>query len=418
MTTAQLKEQLKKLPNKPGVYLFKNSEKILYIGKALSLKNRVSNYLKAEDSRLKKMISEATKIDFIETKNDIEALILESQYIKKNRPDFNIMLRDDKQYFYVGLTNDLYPKVFLTHQPQNAERNQIEFIGPFTDGSALKTTLRLLRRIFPYCTCKQSHNNYCLNYHIGKCIGDCCLKKTETDNLKRLTYKKNIKAIKDLLSGKKSSLIKDLQKEMRELSSKEEYEKAIVLQEKIEKIKRIFENALIIRDAKESSNVLKELAEVVGIERTITRIEAYDIANIQGTYAVGAMVVFTNGKPDKNEYRKFKIYTKNSPDDTGMLREVLIRRFKHPEWASPDLVIIDGGKGQLNSARSITHPDIPVISIAKNEKHLGYKMLLMNNEISLTKLSINLKNLLLQIDSEAHRFAISYYRHLHKKSVK
>src|SRR3989344_1441274 len=443
MLISKLKEQLKKIPANPGIYLFRDSNnKPLYIGKALNLKKRVSNYLRNEDIRLTRMLAGAEKIDFIETNSDIEALILESRYIKKYRPDFNIRLRDDKQFSFVLFTHstssgqaEKYPKIFITHQPQIHE----EVIGPFTDAGALKTTLNLLRRIFPYCTCKQLHHNYCLNYHIEKCIGICCLKQRDVMTNDKLPmtneYRKNIKAIKDILSGKKSSLIKNLEKEMRALSDRQEFEKAQDLQYKIARLKRVFQNANIIHNSKfiiqnsktekENKNILKQLAKIIGMDCLPHRIEAYDIANIQGKYAVGAMAVFTDGKPDKNQYRKFKIYTKHTPDlpdrqagDTAMLREILTRRFNHPEWPYPDLIVIDGGKGQLNTAKKTIYrssTSIEVVAVTKNEKHIGHKITMENKEILLSKLPTSVKNLLLQINSEAHRFAINYYRKLHQK---
>ena len=431
MTTDRLKEQIKKLPAKPGIYLFKNSKnKPLYIGKALNLKNRLKSYLKIENPRLEKMIEESARVDVVETEGEIEALILESQYIKKYRPDFNIMLRDDKQYGFVGFTEEEYPKIFITHQPtfqkQGFWRN---YIGPFTDIGALKTTLRLLRRIFPYCTCKQTHHNYCLNYHIGKCIGVCCLKHNEHKNKEHKTYLKSIEAIKDILSGKKSMLIKKLENEMKKLSSRREYEKALELQYKIEKLKKIFANAKIIKSNTDvmihhnNVGVLKLMQRELQLPSYPRRIETYDIANIQGKYAVGAMVVFTNGKPDKNEYRKFKIQNRTTSQvgtlgDVGMLREVLARRLKHPEWPMPDLILVDGGKAQFNAIKSIIK-NIPIIALTKNEKHQGHKIITdSKKEIGLSKLPTQLKNLLLQINSESHRFAISYYRTLHLKSLK
>jgi excinuclease ABC subunit C len=442
MTSDRLKEQVGKLPGKPGIYLFKSKNKSLYIGKASNLKSRTNNYLKTSDPRLKKMIAEADRLDHVQTDSDIEALILESKYIKRFRPDFNIMLRDDKQYFFVGFTQENFPKIFLTHQPNNNFKFKIlnsklnsalaEFIGPFTDGNALKITLRLLRKIFPYCTCKQLHNNYCLNYHIGKCPGFCCLKNSELriTNYELSQYKKNLKAIREILSGKKSSVIKKLDKEMKNQSQKQEYEEAMELQYKIDRIKRVFENARILQSEKykaEASeiaqDVLKELAKAAEMEKVPNRIEAYDIANIQGNHAVGAMVVFMNGVQDKNEYRKFKIYTKKTADDTGMLKEVLARRFKHPEWQFPDLILIDGGKGQLNAAKNVVSSmqqvaRVKIIALTKDERHIGTKIITDNGiGIFLTKLSPDLKNLLLRIDSEAHRFAISYYRKSHRRSV-
>lgn len=458
--TAQLKEQIKKLPTESGIYLFKNSKnRSLYIGKALNLRNRAKSYLKTSNPRLQQMILETKKVDFIETGGDIEALILESQYIKKYQPPFNIMLRDDKQYAFVVFGEDEYPKIFITHQPEkdivsskyhvvrndNKLKNHTtyyklhttdSYIGPFTEVGALKTTLRLLRRIFPYCTCTQTHHNYCLNYHIGKCPGFCCLKQ-QNQNLKLKNqnakfYEKNIQHIKSILSGKKSSVTKNLEKEMKTLSKKQKYEKAQELQYKIKKIKRVFENARIIQDLPpfmiyhKDSQTMDFLQTLLNLRTPLRRIECYDIANIQGKHAVGAMVVFTNGQPDKNEYRKFKIYTKQTSDDTGMLKEVLTRRFNHSEWPYPDLIIIDGGKGQLSaSLKAVSNFQFPIskkleiIALTKNEKHMGYKIITENGkEISLSKLPLNTKNFLLQIDSEAHRFAISYYRQLHRKSIK
>lgn len=455
MTTDQLKKQIEKLPAKSGIYIFKGptlrpsskqASRPLYIGKALNLKNRLKFYLKTDGPRFRQMISEAKKIDFIETGDDIEALILESRYIKKYRPDFNIMLRDDKQYSFVGFTKEKYPKIFITHQPLNST----EFIGPFTDGNALKTTLRLLRRIFPYCTCKQTHHNYCLNYHIEKCLGFCCLKDSPelSRGIAKREYNKNIKAIEGILSGKKSSLIKNLEKDMKILGKKQEYEEALGLQYKIEKLKRIFKNAEIINKASSFMIYHKDvgaidfLQKLLNLRSPLRRIEAYDIADIQGKFVAGAMVVFTlqqdsgqaDWQPDKNEYRKFKIQNRTTSSkigDTKMLKEILTRRFNHSEWPMPDLILIDGGKAQLNTAISTitgtgsrtsygSRTSLIIIALAKNKKHQGEKIYIQNKKeaIPLLKLRPKARNLLLQINSEAHRFAISYYRNLHRKSLK
>src|SRR3989344_7064507 len=202
MNQAALKKYIPKLPSNPGIYIFKDAKKYLYIGKASNLKIRLGSYLKTKDFRIKKMVGLSQTLKFISTKSDIEALILESQLIKKFRPQFNIVMRDDKQYFFVGFSKNEMPRIYLTHQPDSDKH-----IGPFTDGNALKTTLRFLRSIFPYCTCNQLHHNYCLNYHIGKCLGFCCL-KSGASNKEKKTYSNNIKAIGKILSGKKNSFIK------------------------------------------------------------------------------------------------------------------------------------------------------------------------------------------------------------------
>ena len=503
MTNASLKKFISTAPSSPGIYIFsaKGGKKILYIGKAADIKARLRSYLKTKDSRILKMLALAISIKTLETGSEIEALITESQCIKKYKPAFNIMLRDDKQFFYVGITKEEWPKIFITHQPT--------FFGPFTDGTALKTTLRHLRRIFPYCTCKKPHHNFCLTYHIGKCPRFCCLKDSlERSGFGKLPilsdsrmdrriaekklYSKNIKAIKNILSGKKTLLLKHLETEMiklgkeaarsdnrserASLKEREKFQEAIELRDKIEKISRVFENARIIQNIpyydiskNYSEKTSSDLGKILKLKKYPYRIEGYDVANIQGKYAVGAMVVFVDGKPDKNEYRRFKIrYQKNQKlllqkhndrgniatidelaNDTAMLKEVLTRRFNHPEWPLADLIVVDGGKAQLSTTLAVVRskfkllnpkqiqnskPEkgpagplgsfagfkIPkIIALTKNEKHRAVKMFVQNKKeaVPLSKLPANVKNLLLHINSEAHRFATSYYRKLHRKKA-
>src|SRR3989338_8621812 len=256
MTNDSLKKFISSAPSSSGIYMFKERGKNIYTGKAANLKSRLRSYLKTADPRIQKMVSAANGLEFKVTDSDIEALILESQLIKNLQPRFNIVMRDDKQYFYVVFTPEKFPKIFLTHQPQkfktqilNSKSNSnvlkfkiknlnltnadIQYIGPFTDGTALKATLRYLRRIFPYCTCKNPHNNFCLNYHIGKCPGFCCLKDSPersrriADKKVLTDYKRNIRALKEILHGKRKSLIKDLAKEMSSAAKKEDFETAI-----------------------------------------------------------------------------------------------------------------------------------------------------------------------------------------------
>lgn len=418
-----------KIPTNPGVYFFKDAKGgILYIGKAANLKSRIRSYFdsRPKDPRITKMLASASRVDFQETDSEIEALILESQLIKKHQPLFNIMLRDDKQYFYVIFTGETFPKIFITHQPKGLPFEALAKEGPFTDGTALKITLKMLRRIFPYCTCKQKHNNYCLNYHLGNCPGFCCLKR-ETTVGQVVAYKKNVAAIKEILSGKKKSLIKRFEKEMNTLAKKGNLEKAIEFRDKIEKLKRIFENARIITERRDfdiskyqsdDRGVLEELKRKLGLKNIPHRIEGYDISNIQGKFATGAMVVFTDGQPDKNEYRKFKIHSIGG--DTQMLAEILHRRFNHPEWRFPDLILIDGGKGQLNAAVSAlkkSNQKIPVVALTKNLRHRGDHIFISTKKsaVPLKNLPVPVRNLILQIDAEAHRFAIGYYRRLHRR---
>ena len=296
-----------------------------------------------------------------------------------------------------------------------------DFIGPFTEGSALKTTLKALRRIFPYCTCKQKHNVMCLNGHIGACLGFCCLKSPENPDIK--SYLSNIKAIKDLLSGKRKNLISRLEKEMRARGKRLKLEEATEIHRKIEKVRRVFENAQIIQNmsAPHSSLALGRIKEFFNLPKTPARVEGYDVAHIQGRHIVGAMVVFKNGTPDKNSYRKFKIHSSKPGDDTGALREMLTRRINHAEWPAPDLVIIDGGMGQLNTALAVLELKSPVIALTKDDKHRGDHVIVSTLKKKpvrhpLVNLPEEVKNLILYVDTEAHRFAIGYYRRKHRKA--
>ena len=427
MKLESLKKVISKFPKKPGVYRFLDvHKKPLYIGKASNLKNRIISYTRPIDSRVANMVSDAKSLAFTETGSDIEALILESQLVKKNQPKFNIMLRDDKQYFFVAFTDENFSKIFLTHQStsRSIKAPIKEMIGPFTEGTALKTTLKALRRIFPYCTCKQKHNVMCLNGHIGACLGFCCLKKLENPN--RKSYLSNIRAIKEVLNGKRVSLIKRLEREMKQRGKRLKLEEASEIQGKIEKVRRVFENAQIIqrmsgeRIPDSSSESIKTF---FGLAKNPVRIEGYDVAHIQGKHTVGAMVVFRNGAPDKNSYRKFKIHSSNPGDDTGSLREMLTRRIKHMEWPAPDLVVIDGGMGQLNIAAEILGNNHPLIALTKNNKHQGDHVFVSVSkkrpaQYSLTDLPKEVKNLILSVDAEAHRFAIGFYRSLHKREMR
>ncbi len=414
-----------KIPKKSGVYFFRNSKgKIIYIGKAADLRNRLRSYFSksAKDARVLNMLKAAGKVSWQETGSEIEALILESQLIKKYRPQFNILMRDDKSYFYVAFTKEEFPKIRITHQPSSRQSFAELLVGPLTDGTALKTTLKLLRKIFPYCTCKEKHNNYCLNYHLENCPGYCCLKKeSRIKNQELRTYNKNIKAVRNILSGKRLSLAKQLEKEMNALAEKGDFEGAIKTRKQLASLNKIFENAKIISKPPEDSpqEVLKETQDAFGLVNLPRRIEAYDISNIQGTNAVGAMAVFTDGQPDKSEYRKFKIKYTRSGGDVTMLKEVLSRRLKHPEWPLPDLIIIDGGKAQLNAAVLTIPKSTSVIALTKNKKHRADHIFVAGNPkpLRLDFLTPDVRKLILWTNSEAHRFAISYYHRTHRKSA-
>ncbi|HVZ11378.1 MAG TPA: GIY-YIG nuclease family protein [Candidatus Paceibacterota bacterium] len=426
MTSLELTTFVKKLPMAPGVYLFQNAGgQNIYIGKASSLRARVRSYRDAADPRIRKMVAAAAGLKFIRTDSEIEALILESNLIKQKQPQFNIMLRDDKQYFYVGFTKEEFPRIILTHQPHDPT---VAYIGPFTEGTPLKAALRFLRTIFPYCTCTQRHHNFCLNYHIGKCLGYCCLREDsrymDPEQRPRALehYAANIRAIKEILEGKKSTLIKSLMKEMDRLARNDKMEDAIMLRNKIARLEHIFEHARIVKNSEILRRHEPFLARILKTGKTIRRIEGYDISNIHGQHAVGVMVMFRDGAADKNFYRLFNIKTVRGANDTAMLSEVLQRRLNHEEWPFPDLMVVDGGKGQTNAARATLAAlgiQIPVIGLVKDARHSGRAIIVpgRTQPVPLSKLSPADRNLLLAVDGEAHRFAIGHYRRTHRRQL-
>src|SRR3989344_1860918 len=412
-----------KIPSDPGVYFFRNkSGKILYVGKANNLKARLSSYFQKNQKSLKtkSLLNEASSVSWKILNSETEALIKESELIKKSLPKYNVLMRDDKQYFFVAITKEKYPRIFLTHQTPKGP----EYIGPFTDGVAIKSVLRLLRRAFPYCTCKRPHKNLCLNSRIGRCLGYCCTQNAVSHTPYAISYKNNISSIKSILTGKNKSLLKTLGKEMKKLSSAQKYEEAIKIRDQINSLQKIFAHKEIIsKDSiAESQKALRSLESILKIQN-IKRKEAYDIANIQGKYAYGSVAVFIEGLPAKDLYRIFKIKTVSGSNDPAMLKEVITRRFQHKEWEYPNVILVDGGKQQMNA---ISPPlqggaggGIKIVALTKNKKHVGDHIYISGHTqpLPLDTIPSPLKNLLINLDSEAHRFAIKHYRQSHRNML-
>lgn len=416
MDPLKLKDIVKKAPHQPGIYQFKDKGgKAIYIGKAHLLNQRLKSYCKPIDFRIRAMITEASSLSFTPTNSDIEALILESQFIKTRKPKYNIVMRDDKRYSFVAFTKEDFSKIYIAHQIKEGA----EYIGPFTEGSAIRSTLKYLRKIFPYCTCSQRHNRRCLNAHIGKCLGFCCLKDSKYTSDQKKDYQRNIKAIRDILDGKKNNVLKRIESEMKAVANKGDFDRAILLRETISRLNRVFDNARIIRKTYDAGYAINELSLLLDMP-LINRVEGYDISNIQGQMAVGSMVVFEKGVPNSDEYRLFNIKTVSGSNDTEMLKEILTRRFNHPEWPNPDLILIDGGRGQLNISSLAIPKNIKIISLTKDEKHVGSHIYIRGNKnpIKLADISEPVKNMILSIDNEAHRFAINSYRKKHRKKMR
>jgi excinuclease ABC subunit C len=405
--------EIKELPKTPGVYCFKDKEgRFLYIGKAASLKSRAQSHFSQPSFRDNLFIKKVSKIGFIETGSEIEALILEAELIKKYQPKYNVLWRDDKNYFFVAVTKEDFPRVFICHQTKikNFEKKN-EYVGPFVEGAALKKTMRMLRRIFPYYSSKTHPKRLCPWCHLGLCPGPNPLKSE---------YKKSIRNLKAVLKGKSGSVLKNLRKEMELHSKKQEYEKAGEIKAQIQALESVLAHAKVIARAKMAfdwQKAQKEIMSVLKTEKEIRRAEAYDVSNIQGKEATASMVVFMEGRPDKNLYRKFKIKFGDTPNDTAMLKEAVSRRLRHEEWPLPDFMLMDGGKGQLSAAVSaLEGKKIKVAALAKRNNELFLPE--EKNPCLLENLQKDASNFILQLRDEAHRFAVSYHRNLRKKSLK
>ncbi len=344
-----LKEKIKKLPQKPGVYFFKDkNNKIIYIGKAKNLKRRIaSHFSKSNSNNFLDFLNKIYDFEIIETENEKDALILENEFIKKLQPRYNIVFKDDKNYFFVGISAETWRRIFLTHQKTTKDK----FLGPFVSGKELKKYLLNLRKIFPFRSCKNLPKKKCLYFDLELCPGPC-LKKIKNSLLKQKKY---------------HILVKGL----------EEFLKIYLLNS--------------------------------------GRVEAYDISHLSGKFIVGSMVVFEKNKPKKSEYRKFKIKTLKKPNDPKALKEIILRRLKHSEWKMPDLIVLDGGKCQLQATKNINLPSIALTKFKKFDgkiySHFSKKY------VFLSQLPEETKNFFLFLRDEAHRFAISYHKLKRRKEI-
>ncbi|MBS6507059.1 MAG: excinuclease ABC subunit UvrC [Paraclostridium bifermentans] len=542
-----IQEQLKKLPAEPGVYLMKNeNDKIIYVGKAISLKNRVRQYFqssKNHTSKVKSMVKNIAKFEYIITDSELEALILECNLIKQYRPKYNVLLRDDKTYPYIKVTvNEDYPRVLKVRK---VLKDKAKYFGPYTNITAVNDTLEIIRNTYPIRTCnidieKAIANKVrpCLNKHIKKCIGPC------TGEVSKEEYNKMIEEVILFLSGKEERLIEILKEKMNKCAMDFNFEDAAIYRDKIRSLEDMVQKQkidsgtsdlnqdiiamarahdeacvqvffirngkivgrehfilegvmdssrksilssfvkqfyisqdyipkeIIIEDEIEDSFVLEEwltdkkgqkvnikvpqkgdkknliemvrknaieylekfsnlnklkyqksigaleeLKNILGLKDTPKRIESFDISNIQGVDSIGSMVVFTDGKKDKKEYRRYKIKTVEGPNDYDSMAEIVERRIKYENF--PDLILLDGGKGQVSAVKKVLDRygvNIPLWGMYKDDKHRTKGLISQEKEIELDKTS-NLYRFVASIQEEVHNYAISYHRSLRNKSL-
>lgn len=531
-------EELEFLPDSPGVYVLKDIQnKVIYVGKAKSLKKRVSSYKNPKDLKGEALLQRVKTVEFIVTDNPDEALLLENNLIKKFKPPFNIRLVDDENYPYIKITDEEYPKIQKVYRIRGEKGS---YFGPFPHGKAVETTIKTLRKIFPIRSCNlkiSEDKKYqpCMLYQIGLCSAPCAHLISKTD------YLKTVENLKNFLRSEDRSVINTLTMEMEKAKRDLQFEKAIIYRDAIVGLNSIFSSQRVItegdvnfdlitaelkddlscvakvtirngrvvslypfilesledkqslieqflmsypqhatsqklyidcvienkealekflkdktchmvqilrvrgvvpkkvlelardnakihlenyikRKETETPKVLLKMKEVLGLKHIPIRIEGYDISNIQGKFAVGSMVVFTKGKKDKDEYRRFKIKFVEGPNDYGMLYEVLIRRFTHEgenfSKTLPNLILIDGGLGQLEVGKKVKEMlnlDIDVCSLAKKEELIYTEK--SSDPIVLDRDSEVLK-LLQQVRDESHRFAKTYFKELHSMSIK
>jgi excinuclease ABC subunit C len=402
-----------KLPDGPGVYFFKRGEEILYIGKATSLQDRVKSYfakdmLLTRGPKIVKMLEEATKVEFKETDSVLEALILEANEIKKHQPTANSREKDDKSYNFVVITKEDFPRVLIERGKNldKLEYQALKVFGPFPHGGELREGLKIIRKIFPYRDnkCKITPKlKPCFNAQLGLCPGPCAGWVTKEE------YRKMVKHLTLFFEGKKQMLLRDLEKEMKAFAKKQQFEEAEKVKRQLFALDHIQDIALIKHDIEREKG-----------GEGVYRIEAYDIAHLGGKDVVGVMTVVEDGERAPSQYRKFKIKA-DTNDDVNNLKEVLSRRLNHPEWPLPQLIVVDGGVGQLNGVKEVLNEkgvDIPVVSVVKDDKHKAKGVIGLNISGGNIQENKGREKAILLANAESHRFAIGYHRKLRGKGFR
>ena len=432
------------LPDTPGVYFFLAAPKrggkegeILYIGKATSLRDRVRSYFSSDiaDTRgpkIVQMLALATTVKFQKTDSVLEALLLEAKFIKKYQPRYNTDGKDDKSYNYVVITKEDFPRVLLTRGRDLPSFSGLKaasyklqaMYGPFPHGGELKEALRIIRKIFPFRDrCAPLQGKPCFNFQLGLCPGVC------NGEISKRDYKKIIRRVTLFFEGKKTRLIKDLERQMKAYATTQEFEKAALMRKTIFALNHIQDIALI-KTSYRKRETEKDFLGGSGNARRPFRIEAYDIAHISGTAHVGVMVVVEDGEAKKSDYRKFKIKTVEGANDTASLKEVLERRLVHASaetmgakegshWPLPQLIVVDGSTAQVNTAKRVfkehfedLSEGIVIVGVVKNERHKPEHIIGDAATIRRYERAILLAN------SEAHRFAIGYHRSVRLKNLR
>ncbi len=416
----------KTLPEGPGIYIFFADKTPIYIGKAINLKRRVSSYFDLDLApKTEKMVNSANFLSFIRVESEFESLLLEARLIRKYMPHYNILAKDDKHPLYIGITKEEFPRVLSVRKLVASGYSLLASFGPFPSSRNVYSVLRMIRRIFPYSDHKLG-KRACIYSHIGLC--NPCPNQITTDEEKK-KYLKNIQKIKHILEGDINKVKSELEKEMETFSKNQDFEKAAGIRDQITKLEYItkpqipseffMQNPNFISDIR--TQELKELRKILMENgkwkmKNLNRIECFDIAHLAGSNATASMVVFIDGEADKTYYRHFKIRQEKGQSDYDSMREVARRRAKHfADWGRPDLIIVDGGLGQVKSFTLALYSNevkVPIVGIAKHPDHLVFE------DGTKIKLEGKALNLVQRIRDEAHRFARRYHHHLISKVYK
>ena len=407
-------EIIKAMPETTGVYIMRDGDgEIIYVGKALNIKSRIRQHA-ADKSIKERLLTEHTiAIETINTGTEVEALLLECELIKKHQPRYNVSLKDGKNYPCIKLTNEQFPRACVVRRIID---DGSRYFGPYTNASAMHESLKLIRKIFPLRTCKRFHKRPCLEFHIKRCLAPC------VNAVDPQRYNELVDAVALFLDGQTDRIENDLTSKMIAAADQLDFERAAQLRDKLFAIKKLAEIQRIINAKKtfedqgrDPQSGVNELQRYLNLPYRPTRMECFDISHNQGSETVASMVVFVDGEPDKKSYRRFKIRsTEGKPDDFASMREVTYRRY-HDADRLPDLIVIDGGLGQLSAALEVIraeHVEVPVVALAKQFELVYVEG--SNEPIELPRDSDAL-HLMQRIRDEAHRFAITYHRLLRWK---
>ena len=425
-------EKLRQLPTTPGVYLMKDAnDRVIYVGKAVNLRSRVSSYFTSNaelDRRTSELVPEIRDFDYIETDSEVDALLLEARLIKDVQPRFNLELKDDKTFPYLEIfIHEDFPRVEFTRKPQS---KGTRLYGPFTNAKKLRGTIAVLQRIFRFRTCTLDIQDGdqrwrwfrpCLLYSINQCTAPCNLRVSKQQ------YRKDINRLKMFLDGNKDTLLKELKADMRRAAKQLRFEEAASIRDEIQSLEHLnlrgnleehAQPEVFYIDPQKGMAGLKQIFKLPGLPR---RIEGVDIAHLQGGETVASLVQFIDGLPFKHGYKRYKIRTVAGVDDFASIREVVSRRFRRLQQereSFPDILLIDGGKGQLNAAlqalRAIDVAGPFTISLAKREEEVYVPGETQPRRLS--KHSYGLR-LLQYVRDESHRFAQHYHHLLRRKST-